>query len=255
MDLSFDELPSNSPYIETIWHSRSELAEPFISMADARSGLVVTRFRGKTALTVRGPETSATPAVGHAGAEFLGVRFKPGVFLRGFPPVTLMDRRDVELPRAGHRTFWLDGCAWEYPVPGNIEVFIDRLVREELLLSEPAVREALHGHPVDLSVRTVQRRFLQATGLTNNSLFQIERARRALALLKGGTSILETVAQAGYFDQPHLTRALKRFVGLTPAEILRPDRGESLSFLYKTTSFEDATLWRQVHSSWDPRRA
>lgn len=249
MDLTFDEFPSDSPFIETIWHSRSDKAESFISMADARSGLVVTRYQGRTTLTVRGPETSATRAVGHAGAEFLGVRFRPGVFMPRFQPVTLLDRRDVELPGAGNRTFWLDGSAWEYPVPGNIGAFIDRLVREELLLSEPTVHETLQGHPIDLSVRTVQRRFLQATGLTNNNIFQIERARHALALLKGGTSILDTVAQAGYFDQPHLTRALKRFVGLTPAEILRPDRDASLSFLYKTLSFEGATLWRQADSN------
>jgi len=46
-------------------------------------------------------------------------------------------------------------------------------------------------------------------------------------------SILDVVHEAGYFDQPHLTRSLKYRVGETPAEIIRG--GRQLSFLYKTT--------------------
>ena len=52
-------------------------------------------------------------------------------------------------------------------------------------------------------------------------------------LLRQGVPILDTVHEAGYFDQPHLTRALKTLVGATPAEISR--QTQQLSFLYKTT--------------------
>jgi AraC-like DNA-binding protein len=34
-------------------------------------------------------------------------------------------------------------------------------------------------------------------------------------------SIPDTMYELGYFDQPHLTRALKHFVGFTPAQLLR----------------------------------
>ena len=44
-------------------------------------------------------------------------------------------------------------------------------------------------------------------------------------------SSLDTVAQAGYFDQPHLTRALKRYIGLTPAQVADEGRSERLSRL------------------------
>jgi hypothetical protein len=40
-------------------------------------------------------------------------------------------------------------------------------------------------------------------------------------MLRQGLPILDTVEEAGYFDQPHLTRSLKQFVGRTPAEIIR----------------------------------
>jgi methylphosphotriester-DNA--protein-cysteine methyltransferase len=52
--------------------------------------------------------------------------------------------------------------------------------------------------------------------------------------LKQGVSILDTVHEAGYFDQAHLTRSLKYLIGQTPAKIARGD--EQLSFLYKTIS-------------------
>jgi methylphosphotriester-DNA--protein-cysteine methyltransferase len=52
-------------------------------------------------------------------------------------------------------------------------------------------------------------------------IHQIERARRAAELLAGGMPILDTVHETGYFDQSHLTYGLKRFIGQTPAQILR----------------------------------
>jgi len=72
-----------------------------------------------------------------------------------------------------------------------------------------------------LSARSLQYRFLRATGLTHKSVQQIERAQRARALLEHGTPILDAVTETGYFDQAHLTNALKRFVGQTPAQIAR----------------------------------
>jgi methylphosphotriester-DNA--protein-cysteine methyltransferase len=49
----------------------------------------------------------------------------------------------------------------------------------------------------------------------------MKRAQRAAALLEQGVSILDTVHEVGYFDQPHLTKSLKCFVGKTPAQIIR----------------------------------
>jgi AraC-like DNA-binding protein len=48
---------------------------------------------------------------------------------------------------------------------------------------------------------------------------QIERAHAAADLLRGGVPLLDVVDQAGYFDQPHMTRSLKRFLGQTPVQI------------------------------------
>lgn len=238
MDLTCDERPSASRYIETIWRSQSEHAGAFISMAEIHAGIVVMKHRGKVTLTVRGPETKATPAYNPAEAEFVGILFKPGVFMPDLPPGMLLDRRDLNLPAATSRSFWLHGSAWEYPNYDNADTFVDRLVHEGLLVYDPIVREALMGQLGETSLRTVQRRFLQSAGVKRGTLDQIQRARQAVAMLKQGTSILDTVAQAGYFDQPHLTRSLRRFAGLTPTQVMDPGRPQQLSFLYKT-----ATSW------------
>ncbi len=242
MDLVCEERPSESPFVERIWRSRSDQADPFISMADNHFALVVAKYRDRNILTVRGPETRATPAMGLAGAEIFGIQFKIGVFMPHLPPQKVMDRQDLSLPGAAHSTFWLYSSVWQFPNFENADTFVDRLVREGLLVYDPIVAAVIQGQTVTASLRTVQRHFLQATGLTFNTVFQIERARYAVSTLKQGASILDTVDRAGYYDQPHLTRSLQTLVGLSPAHIIDSNRPEKLSYLYKTTAGENAIL-------------
>lgn len=233
MDLICEERLSDAPFVERIWRGQGLRAGPFISMAEAESELVVTKYRDQTIVTLRGPSTKATPAFCPADAEFFGIQFKPGTSLQNLPPRLVMNRHDLNLPEASRKSFWLNGSTWQYPDYENADTFVNRLVREDLLVHDHVVSTILVGQPVETSLRTVQRRFLQATGLTHNTLYQIHRAQYATSLLKQGVSILDTVDQAGYFDQSHLTRSLKHLIGLTPAQITDLHRPERLSFLYK----------------------
>jgi hypothetical protein len=140
------------------------------------------------------------------------------------------------LPEASSQTFYLHGSSWQFPDYENVETFINRLVHDGLLVNDSMVGTALQTPIHDVSPRTVQRRFLRATGLTQGTMLQIERARYAAILLTEGVSILDTMDKAGYFDQPHLTRSLKRWVGFTPSQIMS-DKRLPLSFLYKTQPF------------------
>ena len=143
----------------------------------------------------------------------------------------------TNLPAVSRNSFWLFGSAWQVPDYSNADTFVDWLVRAGLLLREPVVDAALQGQVKDLSMSTIQRRFLRATGVTQSTARQIERARYATLLLQQGASILDTTHEAGYFDQPHLTRSLKHFIGQTPAQIREKSRPEQLPLLYKTTPF------------------
>jgi AraC-like DNA-binding protein len=195
--------------------------------------MVVTRQNGKTMLTVRGPETRATPLHCSADGEWLGIRFKLDTVMPHLPASHLVDGA-VNLPDAGSRSFWLHSSAWQLPDYENADTFVAWLVRDGLLVREPVVQAALQDQLKDLSVRTAQRHFLRTTGLTHSAVRQIERARYATTLLQQGLSIPDVVYEAGYFDQPHLTRSLKYFIGQTPAQILDRSREVQLSLLYKT---------------------
>ena len=135
------------------------------------------------------------------------------------PLKTLLDRQDATLPEASSNSFWLHGSAWELPTFENADVFVERLIRQGILVRDPVVEAAMQGHTPDMSIRSVQYRFVQATGLTHKTIQQIERARFAVSLLEQGTPISDTSFELGYFDQAHLTNSLKRFVGRTPAQI------------------------------------
>lgn len=221
MLFTFEERPSDSSFVQAIWRTQSERSESFISTAAIHWEMVLMRYKGKTTLTVRGPETKAIPVPVPADAEWLGITFKLGTFMPDLPPGSLLDRHDVNLPEATGKSFWLYGSTWEFPTYENADTFVMRLEREGLLEHDPLVDVVRQGHPQSLSIRSIQYRFLRATGLTQNMIHQIERARRAAALLAGGMPILDTVHETGYFDQSHLTNGLKRFVGQTPAQIVR----------------------------------
>ena len=231
----FDESrPLDSPFVERIWRCHSEGADPFLSIAATRCELVVSRLEGKASVTVRGPETRAMPMGDCPGdGEWLGIVLKLGTFLPHMPTRALVDT-GVDLPTS-RKTFWLSGSVWELPDYDNADTFVDWLVRKGLLARDPLVDAVLEGHLKDRSLSTIQRRFLRATGLTQSTARQIERARYATYLLQQGVSILDTVEQAGYFDQPHLTRSLKHLIGQTPVQILQKSRPEQMPFLYKTT--------------------
>ena len=207
-----DARPSDSPFVDQVWHARSERSGVFHSIASSQWHMVVTLRNGKSMFTVRGPETRDTPMYCHADGEWVGIRFQVGTYLTHLPVSTLVDR-DMTLPGVGERSFCLDGTTWQFPNYENADTFVDRLVRTGLLVREPVVGAVLQGQLSDVSARSVQRRFVHATGLTQKAIQQIERGRTAMTLLQGGVSILDTVHEAGYYDQPHLTRSLKRLLG------------------------------------------
>jgi AraC-like DNA-binding protein len=216
----FEERQADSPFVEKFWRTRSQPYESFISVAVSHWEMVVMRHNAQIYLTVRGPETRATTSPIPENAEFIGIQFKLGTFMPSLPVTQLVDR-SLTLPEASSQSFWLNGSAWDFPDYNNADIFVNLLVREGLLVRDPMVQAALQGQLKDLSLRSVQRRVLRATGLTQGAIRQIERATKAVEFLERGATILDTVEQASYADQSHLNRALKRFFGQTPAQIAR----------------------------------
>jgi AraC-like DNA-binding protein len=220
MGFVFEERLSDSPYLERVTQGYAEGNGTTIRPAETNWHMVFTKVNGGFHPIVVGPLTSSGVVPYGGNAELLWVKFKLGTFM---PHMPTRDRLDSEtlLPVGAGRSFWLKGATWEIPTYNNIETFIERLVREETLLYDPVVAAALQGQQPDIPARTLRHRFLRSTGLTQTHIFQFERAQQAVTLLEKGMPILDTVEEAGYYDQPHLTRALKQWVGYTPAQILR----------------------------------
>jgi hypothetical protein len=216
---------SDSPYVEMIWRGRAVSQYAPLCPADGRWNLLFLRPPGQVQVFVEGPLTKATPKIHADNTEWLVVKFELGSFLRSVSVSNLVDTRQL-LPLAASKSFWLDNAEWQFPDYENIETFIDRLVRAEVLVRDSVVNTALQNQPQEVSSRTVRRRFLRATGLTHKGLEQIERAQQAAALLAQGGAILDVVYQVGYADQPHMTRSLMHFIGQTPAQIARAGKLE-----------------------------
>jgi hypothetical protein len=216
---------SDSPYVEMIWRGQAGSDYAPICPADGRWNLLLLRQNGRVKVSVEGPLTKARFTTQSEGTEWLVVKFKLGTFLSSLPVRSLLDTEAI-LPEAACKSFWLHGSTWQFPDYENTETFIDMLVHDDLLLRDPIVHAVLQDQPQEISLRTVRRRFLLATGLSPKAIQQIERAQQATALLEQGVSLLDVVDQASYADQPHMTRALRHYIGYTPAQIARVRKSE-----------------------------
>lgn len=119
----------------------------------------------------------------------------------------------TELDR-GPQTLYMPPPGWRRHADADIRRLQDRIETDcakPLSLAELAA--AIH-----VSVRTLQRRFLAATGLTPIQYQQALRLARAQALLESGRLPVADVAEAvGYSDRVAFGRLFKRMTGLTPA--------------------------------------
>ncbi|GHB76309.1 AraC family transcriptional regulator [Streptomyces viridiviolaceus] len=197
------------------------------SVAGVRWGLVFWEQDGRAYAAITGPETRTGTAPVPEGATFTGIEFAVGTSLRAVPTPMLVDG-GVELPDTTRRTFRLDGARWETPGPDDAEALVERLVRAGTVARDPLVAEVLRGHRPDVSGRTVERRFRAATGLTRGAVRQIERACTAAELLAAGDPAADVVTKLDYFDEPHLARALRSYVGRT-ARQLREGTGGAIA--------------------------
>ena len=114
----------------------------------------------------------------------------------------------------GPQTLYMPPPGWRRHADADIRRLQDRIEADfaaPLSLAELAAS-------IHVSVRTLQRRFLAATGVTPIQYQQALRLARAQALLESGRQPVADVAEAvGYGDRVAFGRLFKRQTGLTPA--------------------------------------
>ncbi|MEU5312492.1 helix-turn-helix domain-containing protein [Streptomyces sp. NPDC021562] len=234
MGLEIESRPSELPYIERVWRSRSDEVGRMTSIATSHWELVFWEHHGRVHAAVLGPEPTACLAPVPENATFFGISFALGTSMPHVP-ISRLVGSSAEIPDVTRRSVWLKGSAWHPPDYDNAEAFVRRMVREGVVECDPIVPAVLDGAAPDVSERTLQRRFVAATGLTRGAVRQIHRAREAALLIQDGASAQDVVHRLGYFDQPHLARSLSRYIGRTATQLNSPDGTEPLSLLYKTS--------------------
>jgi AraC-like DNA-binding protein len=227
MGFVYEERQSDSPYVQTITHGYTVGSGTTIRPAECQWHMVVVRYQGESQVFVVGPLTTSGIVGYTEGAEIIWIRFKLGTFMPHLPFRSLRDTQ-ITLPDASGKSFWLKGASWQLPTHENADTFINKMVRDEIIMFDPVVNAVLQEQAsASFSPRTVRHRFLQSTGLSQKHIQQHERAQYAAALLRKGTLILDAVYEAGYFDQPHMTRALKQWIGYTPAQLMQNAQTET----------------------------
>jgi AraC-like DNA-binding protein len=186
-------------------------------------------------LEVAGPATGPVLAGIAPGTAAVGVRFGPGAAgpALGLPAREL---RDVTIgleelwgPAAGQLADRLrEARPRDAPVLLGQAVAArlrdaaqpDRLVVMAARALGRGATVTAAGHAVALGERQLRRRFHGAVGYGPKTLQRVLRLQRFLALAGAGAGLARAAPEAGYADQPHLTRECAELAGLPPAALL-----------------------------------
>ena len=218
MSFLYEEKPSRSQFVEVIWKTEDKTNGVYLALADGCWDLIFITQDNKTRVLFSGPTTRPTPVGYRAGNKNLGIRFRPATIMTQAPALTMRNVVEI-LPMQGERQFLLFDHTFTVPTYETADDLVAELEQLGFLGHDHVVSTVLSKRDPRMTDRSVQRHFMQATGLSAKLHRRIERAQRAVDFLRNGHTPIEAAHEAGYADQAHLTRALKELTGHTPAEI------------------------------------
>jgi AraC-like DNA-binding protein len=195
-------------------------------------------------LCVAGPDTHPILEPVRPGARFVGVRFRPGA---AYPwlGVPLSEILNARVPLAD---LWtrdaneLAERAFSAPHPGAVAAILERALLARLATVGPADHRIafLRAHAlrqrhdssaggldelsrrIGISERTLRRRCVESFGYGFKTLQRILRFQR-LFRIAGPAAHLDLAAlaaEAGFADQAHMSREVRRLCRATPAELV-----------------------------------
>jgi AraC-like DNA-binding protein len=249
MSASFhSERPPRKPlarHVECVWIQRSSRSDPLLPDAAVE---LVWSGRG---LFVRGADTRAHDVSAFPDRTFVALRFRPGAGAR----ILGLGGRDLADARVGVSALWgraemgrIESSLAASTATQAAALLEDEVARRVHELPDPAVEAVVQAlrdgqqrvselaDRMGLSERQLLRRCVAALGYGPKTLDRILRFQRFLSVARGSRDLdlAELAAEAGYADQPHLTRECARLAGATPAALLA--RSSDVRFVQDRTS-------------------
>lgn len=212
---------SSSPLVDHVAsHDYTQLTHA-TSLPDGCWDLVVIRDPlGQTHAMITGAITKPIHLGFGDGYKVFNIAFRPEAFVPHLSARALLNG-DLKLPTAAPGKVWIGSHVVELPTYDNAESFIDKMTRNGLIVRDKLVASVLSNNPMAASERSVQRHFLQTTGMSYKAMQQINRSWTAINMLRSGTRTADVAHSLGFTDQAHMTHVLKAIMGLTPAAIAK----------------------------------
>lgn len=210
---------SANPFIDRIWATKNISGGIYKATPDGCWDLIVLIQKdGTQGMMLTGQASKTTMVPYEAGTRSVVISFAAGACIPQMPGASMLDLVEL-LPNTDDSHFALLGFTFEIPTYDTAENLVIEMERCGLLAMDEVVAAVLQGTPKAMSSRTMQRHFIQATGLTYKALEQIHRAQKAVTLIQRGASASNAAANAGFSDQPHLSKSLKRIMRSYPSNV------------------------------------
>ena len=206
---------SPHPLVETVWQTTNVSDGTYLATPDRSWDLITMIHKGgRKEMMLAGQATKPMQVPYRAGTASVVISFTPSSYLAAYKSNALIDSFEM-LPVHSNERFELCGHMFAFPTFENAETLVEQMVANGILKNDPVVGGEQSAH----SDRTAQRHFTTTTGMSRKALEQIERAQHAVLLLKNGERPADAAASSGYSDQPHLTKSLKKIMGVSPTNV------------------------------------
>jgi len=216
----YQERPGTHLAVAAVWSFAPSEASSSLIAADGCFDLIVrTPGAGRASAFVYMPTTHAHQAVVEADTGLYGVRIRPGygaALIESRTDILRVAERSVAARAKPEELESLVVSAIEdYARPPNIVA--DFVAHARAI----AGTQRLTSTSSSSRERELQRACRKWLGLTPKAFLRIERAWAARDAIREGRPLATVAALLGYADQAHLTREIRKLLGVTPRQ-LRP---------------------------------